>query len=81
MGKNSGFLAIQSCIAARNTQACFIPEFSFDLYGEKGLLQFIEKRIEQKKSSLIVLTEGCHQSLRDYHLKVIGAEWDGVPIK
>jgi len=81
MGKESGFLAIQSSIAARNTQACLVPEFSFDINGEKGLMAFIEKRMRIGKSSLIVLSEGCTESLRDYHLKVIGAEWDGVPIK
>ena len=56
MGKDSGFLAIQSCIAARCTQACLIPEFSFDIKGEKGLMAYVEKRIRMGKNSVIVLS-------------------------
>lgn len=44
-------------------------------------MAFIEKRVRIGKSSLIVLAEGCTESIRDYHLKIIGQEWDGVPIK
>lgn len=34
-----------------------------------------------KKSSVIVLSDGCNESIRDYNLKIIGYEWDGEPIK
>lgn len=81
MGKISGFLAVSSAIAARNTQACLVPEFPFDLRGEKGVIKFLEQRIKNRKCSVIVLSEGCNQSIRDYNLKVIGNEWDGEPVK
>lgn len=74
-------MAVRSCIAARNVQACLIPEFPFDLKGEKGVLRLIEERFERNKSSVIVFSEGCNKSIRDYNLKVIGHEWDGEPVK
>lgn len=81
MGRKTGFLAVNACIAARNAQVCLVPEFLFDLQGSKGLLHYIEERINVHKSSVIVLSEGCNDSIRDYNLKVIGYEWDGEPIK
>ena len=32
-GRTSGFLAVEAALAARNIQACLVPEFPFELYG------------------------------------------------
>lgn len=45
--------------AARNVNICLIPESKFDLYGEKGLLEYIYQRLSKGKSCVIVVAEGA----------------------
>jgi 6-phosphofructokinase 1 len=44
-GRFSGFLAVDAVGAARNANVCLVPEFKIDLYGEKGLLNYIANRV------------------------------------
>lgn len=40
--------------AARNANVCLVPEFSYDFYGEGGLLKYISDRIKMKGYCIIV---------------------------
>lgn len=40
MGRNAGFIAMSACNASRDAHVCLIPEFKFELYGERGLLEY-----------------------------------------
>lgn len=40
MGRNAGFIAMSACNASRDAHICLIPEFKFELYGERGLLEY-----------------------------------------
>ena len=64
-GRYSGFLAMDAARAARNVNICLVPEFKYDLYGEKGLLQYIVNRIESKGHCIIVYSEGASYSFTD----------------
>lgn len=51
--------------AARNVNICLVPEFKFDLYGEKGLLQYIGSRIEAKGHCILIYSEGASYAVND----------------
>jgi 6-phosphofructokinase 1 len=40
-GRYTGFLAMEASFASRSVNICLIPEFSFDLYGKRGLINYI----------------------------------------
>lgn len=40
--------------AARNANVCLVPEFSYDIYGENGLLKYISERVRLKGYCIIV---------------------------
>ncbi|MBI9104556.1 MAG: ATP-dependent 6-phosphofructokinase [Spirochaetales bacterium] len=61
MGRESGFIAAHTALAMSAVNICLIPEISFDLEGPKGLFSYIEKRLKQKKSVVIVVAEGAGQ--------------------
>ena len=51
--------------AARNANICLVPEFSFDLYGENGLLRYVAERVKLKGYCIIVYSEGASYAARD----------------
>jgi 6-phosphofructokinase 1 len=57
-GRYTGFLAMEASFASRSVNICLIPEFSFDLYGKRGLLNYIFQRIKAKGSCVIVVSYG-----------------------
>ena len=40
--------------SARNANICLVPEFGYDMYGEKGLLHYIASRIQAKGHCIMV---------------------------
>ncbi len=61
MGRHSGFLAATAALAQQDANFVLIPEVDIDLYGESGFLQSLEKRIAERKHSVIVVAEGAGQ--------------------
>lgn len=37
MGRYSGYIALNACLASQNVDFCIVPELSFELGGPKGL--------------------------------------------
>lgn len=64
-GRFSGFLAMDAVRAARNANVCLVPEFSYDMYGEDGLLRYISERIRLKGYCIIIYSEGASYAVRD----------------
>ncbi|CAH2079147.1 unnamed protein product [Thlaspi arvense] len=58
-----GFIAMYATLASRDVDCCLIPESPFNLEGEGGLLEFIEKRLKEHGHLVIVLAEGAGQDL------------------
>lgn len=63
MGRDSGFIACYSALAAGNVDFVLIPEVPFDLEGERGLLEELRYRLAKRKSAVIVVAEGAGQEL------------------
>jgi 6-phosphofructokinase 1 len=63
MGRDSGFIACFSALAAGNVDFVLIPEVPFELDGERGLLEALRYRLAKRKSAVIVVAEGAGQNL------------------
>jgi 6-phosphofructokinase 1 len=61
MGRDSGFIACFSSLAAGNVDFVLIPEVQFVLDGERGLLEALRYRLAKRKSAVIVVAEGAGQ--------------------
>lgn len=63
MGRGSGFIAAHTSLAQSDVNFCLIPESSFDLDGENGLLHHLKKRIIERGHAVILVAEGAGQDL------------------
>lgn len=63
MGRESGFIAAHTSLAQSDVNFCLIPECPFDLEGENGLLQNLEKRMQARGHAVILVAEGAGQEL------------------
>jgi 6-phosphofructokinase 1 len=61
MGRHTGFLAATATLAAGVVDFCLIPECSFDLDGEEGLLALVARKIAEQGHAVIVVAEGAGQ--------------------
>lgn len=61
MGRDSGFIAAYAALAIQEVNFVLIPEMIFDLYGPKGFLHVLHKRLENRHHALIVVAEGTGQ--------------------
>jgi len=65
MGRDSGFIAAYSTLASMEVNFCLIPEVHFDLYGEGGFLDLLEKRLRSRGHAVVIVSEGAGQYLFD----------------
>ncbi|MDC7240703.1 MAG: ATP-dependent 6-phosphofructokinase, partial [Spirochaetales bacterium] len=65
MGREAGFIAAHTTLATSDVNFCLIPEVPFDLEGENGLLNQLEKRLERRGHAVILVAEGAGQELLD----------------
>ncbi len=63
MGRDSGFIAASSALANSVVIFCLIPEVPFELKGENGLREALERRLQKKHHAVIVVAEGAGQNL------------------
>ena len=45
-------------MAAVNVHLCLIPEFPYNLYGPKGILEFCKNHLKKRGHMLVVIAEG-----------------------
>ncbi|HSL86222.1 MAG TPA: ATP-dependent 6-phosphofructokinase, partial [Bacteroidales bacterium] len=65
MGRDSGFIAASAALAIQEVNFVLVPEISFDLYGPRGFLKVLRKRLEERRHAVIVVAEGAGQDLFD----------------
>ncbi len=65
MGRDSGFIAANAALSMPEVNLVLVPELEFDLYGEKGLLEIVRRRLAAKQHCVIVVAEGAGQFLFD----------------
>jgi len=63
MGRDSGFIAAHAALSIQEVNFVLIPEVPFDLYGPRGFLKVLRKRLEEKHHAVIVVAEGAGQDL------------------
>jgi 6-phosphofructokinase 1 len=61
MGRESGFIAAHTALASHEVNFVLIPEVPFELEGEHGFLNYLEKRILKRGHAVILLAEGILQ--------------------
>ena len=60
MGRHSGFIALNACLAMRNVDVCLLPEMKIDV--EKFLLHVLHI-MQDKGNAVIVVAEGCGDTM------------------
>jgi 6-phosphofructokinase 1 len=63
MGRESGFIAAQAAMAAKEANFVLVPEDPFQLHGPHGFLAALEARILARSHAVVVLSEGAGQDL------------------
>lgn len=63
MGRDSGFIAANAALAVPDVNYVLVPEMEFDLYGENGFFNHLQKRLARRKHAVIVVAEGAGQFL------------------
>lgn len=63
MGRDSGFIAASAALAVQEVNFVLVPESEFELYGTRGFLKILRKRLEERKHAVIVVAEGAGQNL------------------
>ncbi|MBD3320810.1 MAG: ATP-dependent 6-phosphofructokinase [Chitinivibrionales bacterium] len=63
MGRESGFIAAHTTLAINDVNFVLIPEVPFDLDGENGLLNHLQKRLELRNHAVILVAEGAGTDL------------------
>ncbi len=61
MGRDSGFIAAYGSLASMQVNFCLVPEVPFDLHGEGGFLDCLERRLMKHGHAVIVVAEGAGQ--------------------
>jgi 6-phosphofructokinase 1 len=61
MGRDSGFIAASAALSIQEVNFVLIPEITFDLYGQRGFLRVLKKRLEERHHAVIVVAEGAGQ--------------------
>jgi 6-phosphofructokinase 1 len=61
MGRDSGFIAASAVLSIQEVNFVLIPEITFDLYGPRGFLKVLRKRLEERHHAVIVVAEGAGQ--------------------
>ncbi len=69
MGRHSGFIAANAALARKEVNFVLIPELDFDLNGEKGFLNKLKQRLDDKNHAVIVVAEGAGQKFFDQNNK------------
>jgi 6-phosphofructokinase 1 len=63
MGRDSGFIAASATLANQEANFVLVPEISFELYGPRGFLKVLRKRLEERHHAVVVVAEGAGQEL------------------
>ncbi|KAL6655585.1 hypothetical protein ACP70R_006411 [Stipagrostis hirtigluma subsp. patula] len=63
MGRSSGFIAMHASLSSGQIDVCLIPEVSFTLDGERGVLQHLEHLLNTKGFCVVCVAEGAGQDL------------------
>jgi 6-phosphofructokinase 1 len=69
MGRDSGFIAASAALAIQEVNFVLVPEITFDLYGPRGFLKVLRKRLEERHHAVVVVAEGAGQDLFEQQME------------
>jgi 6-phosphofructokinase 1 len=76
MGRHSGFIACYASLAMSDANFVLIPEVSFQLDGERGLLNVLRQRLERRGHAVIAVAEGAGQELMEAEMREVVGDTD-----
>lgn len=79
MGRDSGFIAAYGSLASMQVNFCLVPEVPFDLHGEGGFLDGLERRLMKHGHAVIVVAEGAGQQFFPDRSREVDASGNIVP--
>ncbi len=65
MGRQSGWIALNSAMASGVVDVCLIPEVPFRLDGPSGLLAYLDGVLSKQGHAVVCVAEGAGQELAD----------------
>ncbi|MBE0537586.1 MAG: ATP-dependent 6-phosphofructokinase [Phycisphaerae bacterium] len=65
MGRQAGFIAAETTMAASDVNFVLVPEVPFELDGDNGFLAHLEHRIRRRAHAVVLVSEGAGQDLLD----------------
>ena len=65
MGRHCGFIACYAALARTDADVVLIPEVAFQLDGEGGVLNYVQRRVRERGYAVVVVAEGAGQELFD----------------
>ncbi len=77
MGRHSGYIAAKAALASGEANFVLIPELSFELDGESGLIAMLAERFSRASHALIVVAEGAGQDLLAREAEKLGTDLSG----
>ena len=78
MGRESGFIAAHTAIAAKNVDFVLVPEVPFALEGENGFLELLRKKVTNDGYAVAVVAEGAGQELlQNFYKKYLDLDPSG----
>jgi 6-phosphofructokinase 1 len=63
MGRDAGFIACGATLASQEVNFTLIPEVPFELEGESGFLNVLQRRLSERRHAVVVVAEGAGQNL------------------
>jgi 6-phosphofructokinase 1 len=63
MGRQSGFIAMQASMASGSVDVCLIPEVRFELDGDRGVVSYVSRVLENKGHAVVCVAEGAGQDV------------------
>ena len=63
MGRDSGFIAAHAALSMQEVNFVLIPEMDFELYGGRGFIKCLKKRLMERNHAMVVVAEGAGQFL------------------
>ena len=67
MGRHAGFIAAAATVGNQDVNFCLVPEVPVALDGERGLLEAVVRRLQDRGHALIVVAEGAGQEWMGKH--------------
>jgi len=77
MGRFSGYITTLAALANGDVNFVLIPEVRFELYGPRGLLTLLERRLEKRGHAVIAVAEGAGQDLMPEEVARLGKDASG----